>query len=101
MTLSPDPLAIARLKALVARILSEGDSLGRRRQIRSLQSEVWDTSEVLFSAELDELLRDLVYDLDFYEPDVVSRAFDRTYFGDDELEDRVRAALASPAWLDV
>jgi hypothetical protein len=99
--MSPDPTSVALLRSMLAQILSEDAPAGRLRQIKAFQTEVWSESDTLVSPQLDELLRDLAYDLDFYEPHAARRAEDRAFIGDDDLESLVRAGLTSPAWPDV
>jgi hypothetical protein len=56
------------------------DKLNRQKLISEFQEMVW-SSEVN-----NELLSQLAYDLDFYEPDDVLRDEDRSFYGDIELE---------------
>ena len=70
----------------------------RMEIIKAFQDEVWANAEQFLSAPLDDVLRDLAYDLDFYEPDPGKRAEDRAYFGDEQFRDLVRAALDAPSW---
>jgi hypothetical protein len=54
---------------------------------------VWDAPENPSAVRDWEVLRDLALDLDFYEPNEGSRAEDSSYFGDEQAEREIRAAL--------
>ena len=54
------------------------------------QAGHWDS---YVSTEVAEALRDLAYDLDFYEPDPVARAEDPSYFAEDRAIQEIIAAL--------
>lgn len=41
----------------------------------------------------EEILRDLAYDLDFYEPNPVARAEDRSFLNEDQAIAEIEAAL--------
>ena len=64
----------------------------RVRLISEFQQIIWHSNDLPESSEV-EVLRDLAYDLDFYEPDVKLRAEDASFYGDDRIEDEIRAAL--------
>ena len=45
------------------------------------------------NVEIDEILSDLAYDLDFYEPNEEWRKEDTSYYGDDRLEEEVKIVI--------
>ena len=63
------------------------DKINRKELIKEFQSQVWNNAEAL------EVLKDLAYDLDFYEPNETLRMEDPSYYGDDRLEKQVLAAM--------
>lgn len=60
----------------------------REALIRDFQVLIWNDENS------SEILSSLAYDLDFYEPDEKKRNEDPSYFGDDRLEEEIKAALA-------
>lgn len=65
----------------------------RLEEIQALQSLIWSADELSMPAGLEEVLRDLAFDLDFYEPDSSLRAEDPSYYGEDRLASEIRTAL--------
>jgi len=63
----------------------------RQQLISEFQQIIWN-SDLPTSWEF-EVLRDLAYDLDFYEPDVKLSAEDASFFGDERFEEEINAAL--------
>ncbi|MFT3746388.1 MAG: hypothetical protein QM785_19110 [Pyrinomonadaceae bacterium] len=61
--------------------------------IRDLQQKVWNNSDVLVDARIDNVLRDLAYDLDFYEPNPMLREEDSSFYGDVQLDLLLETAL--------
>lgn len=84
-------VALPELVELLERALA--DRAGRREHIRRLEGLVWDTEKFIGGEHMDELLRDLAYDLGYYEPDADARSEYAGYYGDDRLEDYIRSAL--------
>lgn len=70
---------------ILSRILH--DKLNRQKYIAEFQEMIWN------SGSNDELLSQLAYDLDFYEPNEAIRMEDGSYFGDNELEMLLMEAL--------
>lgn len=64
----------------------------RQRIINEFQHIIWHSDDLPNSWEV-EILRDLAFDLDFYEPDAKRRAEDVSFYGDERLEDEINAAL--------
>ena len=65
----------------------------RRQLINKFQQMVWDAPEDLSGSWEWDILRDLAYDLDLYETDISARFEDASYYGDERLEEVIRAAL--------
>lgn len=86
------------LEDVVIRVLEQalrrGSSLSAC--ITCAQNLVWD-HEALPSdnAEVWEILRQLAYDLDYFEPDSKLRAHDPSYFGEDRARAEIQTALKS------
>ena len=72
----------------------EPASLGNA--IRALQDMVWNSQDWAsgVTADVAEQLRDLAYDLDFFEPDPAARAEDPVYFAEDRAMHEIADALA-------
>lgn len=79
------------LAALVQRILI--DRQNRLAHIQRFQEVIWKSDEQLGGEVVDEVLRDLAFDLDYYEPEPTQREEDESYYGDERLEDEVSTAL--------
>ena len=56
------------------------------------QDEVWN-DESIQNKTLNEILSELAYDLDFYEPNEEWRKVSPSYYGDDSLDEVVKAAI--------
>ena len=85
-------VALPELLELLERALT--DQVGRRDHLRQFEDLVWSTEAFIGEdPDTDEILRDLAYDLDYYEPDPRTRPGDSAYYGDDRLEDEIRSAL--------
>lgn len=63
------------------------DKRNRRELISKFQEMIWD-AEVK-----NDLLSQLAYDLDFYEPDKKLRIEDNSFYGDIELENLIEEVL--------
>jgi len=81
--------------------LADSDSDARAEFVQKLQGFVWSMEATLGSEALDELLRQLAHDLDFYVPTPQMRREDVSYFGDETFDQLIQAALADPSWSDV
>jgi hypothetical protein len=68
---------------------------GRRAEhIQVFQNHIFGHEDLGFEhPEVEEVLRELAYDLDYYVPDERSRAEDPSYYGDDRVEQEIRSAL--------
>jgi hypothetical protein len=65
----------------------------RKRLIHDFQKLIWSKPQPVMEERILEVLRDLAYDLDFYEPDPKKRAEDGSYYGDDRAVEEVESAL--------
>jgi len=70
---------------ILEKILS--DKLNRGNLIKQFQDSIW------ADANANEILSELAYDLDFYEPNDELRKEDPSYYGDERLEGVIREAL--------
>jgi hypothetical protein len=68
------------------------DAGGREASIRSFQEAIWN-GKVAADPETVSMLRDLAYDLDFFETDDAMRRQDPSFYGLERFEREVRAAL--------
>jgi len=64
----------------------------KQKLIRDFQDEVWN-DESIQDENLNEILSELAYDLDFYEPNVEWRKEAPSYYGDDRLEVVIKNAI--------
>lgn len=67
---------------------------GRQERIRQYQAKVNKALEEVENSGDWEVLGDLAYDLDFFEPKASWRAEDPSFFGHDVLEYMIATALA-------
>jgi hypothetical protein len=90
MSHSPQSLAQILLKAMQ-------DSENRLHLVKIFQEIVWDADEPLGSEEVERILNDLAYDLDYYEPNPEWRREVPSFYGDERFEEEVRSALVKLA----
>ena len=64
----------------------------KQELIKEFQDEVWN-DESIQDETLNEILSQLAYDLDFYEPNEEWRKESLSYYGDDRLEEVVKSAI--------
>ena len=84
---------LKQLRLLLEKALS--DQSRRAEHVKQFQMIVWDAGELDHRPEVDEKLRELAYDLDYYQPNERIRAEDPSLYGDERLEDEIRSALTS------
>jgi hypothetical protein len=85
-------VALAELLELLEKALS--DRVGRRDHVRRFEGLVWNTEEVIGDdQDADGILRDVAYELGYYEPDPAARAEFSAYYGDEGLELVILTAL--------
>lgn len=82
---------INRITAVLTRALE--DPTHRTEHLRNFQQVIWEAEELSTDPQLECLLRDLAYDLDFYRAEAAEQD-DPSYFGDSRLESDVTAVLA-------
>jgi len=61
-------------------------------QIKEFQSIVWNDSSIQ-EEKLNDILTDIAYELDFYEPNEIWRKESPNYYGDEQLEDVLKKAM--------
>lgn len=76
---------------ILRRIIEEPDN--RIMLIDEFQTEIWEGKERVENPILRNILGELAYDLDYYEPDQQKRNEDWSFYGDDKLESEVRDAI--------
>ncbi len=76
------------LVELVIRALKE--PANRKQLIDKFQRTVWDEESDSYEWEC---LRNLAYDLDFYEPDPKARSESSSFYGDNQIETLISSAL--------
>lgn len=64
----------------------------KQKFIKELQNEIWN-DESIQDQTLNEILSQLAYDLDFYEPNEEWRKESLSYYGDNRLEEVVKTAI--------
>ncbi len=69
------------------------DKNNRESLIKRFQEYIWNENPIFNSEEEENVLSDLAYDLDFYQPDIKIRDEDPSYYGDDRLETEIKTAL--------
>jgi len=84
-------LALDRLIALLGEVLE--NPANRLDVVKSFQEAVWHTADMIGEPWVDEILRDLAHDLDYYEPDPEARSEDPSYYDDRRLEQEIRSAI--------
>lgn len=70
---------------ILKKILS--DKSNRTLLIKQFQEQIWNEDNS------NEILCNLAYDLDFYEPNEILREEDAVYYGDDKLENEIITVL--------
>jgi hypothetical protein len=81
-------LDIKRIEQILS---AKGDN--RIALIKSLQNEIWERDGSC-SGEKVEILADLAYDLDFYEPDPAKRAESASFYDDRHLDALLQSAIS-------
>lgn len=65
----------------------------RTQLIKEFQENIWNGPGYSEDEEVNEILSELAYDLDFYEPNEALRMEDLSYYGEERLTREVRTAL--------
>jgi hypothetical protein len=92
-------MSVSSIMKLLHAVLECHDSHHRHELIQKFQRACWDNSTASESAVWDRL-RELAYDLDFYEPDQHKRQEDASFYGDERLVMEIRDVLADLTMLD-
>ena len=66
-----------------------------RPNIPKFQQLIWKSQTAFSNKNVEEILRDLAYDLNYYEPDARIRNKDSSFFGDEKALEEIRLALAT------
>ncbi len=82
---------IDRLKELLREALSTSKDV-RIKAIKEFQNIVWNDTSIQ-DEELNDILTDTAYVLDFYEPNEEWRREAPNYYGDERLVEEIRLAL--------
>ncbi len=82
---------IEQLLELLAKALQ--DPFRRRETIAKFQASVWEGLDPELPANVGAVLRDLAYDLDFFEPRREVRSEDGALYGHERVEREIRDAL--------
>lgn len=65
----------------------------RVQLIQAFQKSVWQPSEISENDRVEEILKDLALDLDYYVLDPDKRREDPSYYGDERVEEEIRSSL--------
>ena len=65
----------------------------RAALINEFQEEVWNGEGYSNDEKINEILGELAYDLDFYEPNAEWRKESPSYYGKERLEQEIRSTL--------
>lgn len=79
------------LKDLLTKALNSSDK-ERQNNIKQFQNIVWNDTSIKDEL-LNDLLTDIAYLLDFYEPNEELRKEDPSYYDDNRLEEEVKLAI--------
>ena len=73
-------------------VILDTEHQNRAKFIKEFQDEVWNNESIQGDA-LNEILSELAYDLDFYEPNEEWRKQNSSYYGDIRLEELLKFAI--------
>ena len=65
----------------------------KQELIKAFQERVWNGENYSSDERINEVLSDLAYDLDFYEPNETLRKESPSYYGNKRLEKEITEAL--------
>ncbi|MEZ0182553.1 hypothetical protein [Flavobacterium sp.] len=84
-------MLLEKLKEMLNKALSVS---GKERvlEIKEFQNAVWDDNSIE-EDELNDILTDIAYLLDFYEPNEIWRKESSNYYGDEKLEDILKKGI--------
>lgn len=84
-------MVIDRLKELLVEALSSSGE-ERVKAVKKFQSIIWDDTSIQ-DEDLNDVLTDAAYILDFYEPNDEWRKETPNYYGDDRLEEEIKSVM--------
>ena len=93
-------LEIDSIKNLLHLIQNE-ELPGRVNNIKTFQQLVWNNEFITKNALVDDILLDLAYDLDFYEPNPDWRKEDISFYGEDRLVENIQKTLQAIEALEI
>jgi hypothetical protein len=70
----------------------EAQQLERIELVKKLQNEIWN-DESIKEERLNEILSELAYDLDFYEPNEEWKTESSNYYGEERLEELIKRGM--------
>lgn len=65
----------------------------KKELIRSFQERIWNGEDYSSDPKINEVLSELAYDLDFYQPNADLRGEDPSYYGDQRLVEEINLAI--------
>ena len=65
----------------------------RSQHVQRFQEAVWNSEALGVPEEVEGVVRELAYDLDFYSSDPAARAQDAALYGEQRLREEIEAAL--------
>jgi hypothetical protein len=74
-------------------ILTAEDADDRARRISAFQEAVWEDDGTDPEGPLETILRDLAYDIDYYEGDISKRRESPSFYGEERLRHEVETAI--------
>lgn len=83
--------ATQELIELLERVVA--DRALRGELVKNFQERVWASKDLDADPHVTCVLRDLAYDLDFFEPDEKARADDPALYGEERLLEEIGSAL--------
>lgn len=69
------------------------DKTRRKEFINEFQELVWNEKCKHIDENINEIVSELAYDLDFYEPNETFRNQDSSFYGDERLEEEIQNTL--------
>ena len=79
------------MKEILEKILL--DIKNRSTLIKEFQERIWNGKDYEHDKNINEILSELAYDLDFYEPNEEWRKESLSYYGEDRLKEEIKSAL--------
>lgn len=70
----------------------ESPTSKRTELVKAFQDEIWN-DESIQDVELNDILSELAYDLDFYEPNEKWKKESPNYYGEERLEELIKSGI--------